>query len=100
MIYVVLFCVDLTHPDLISRDLDHIYIKSRSKQNRSPTRSNPIDKYQFLPDCYHFYTEKKLKNYQSLEDCNVLNNGPIFIPRNLLESSWSPGGLFMSSTYV
>ena len=30
------------------------------------------------------------KNYQSLNACNFLNNGPIFNPQKVLESSWSP----------
>ena len=62
-------------------------IKNRSTQNRSPTRSTPIDRYLFLTDCHHFHIEKKSKNDKSLKACNFLNNAPIFNPEKVLESS-------------
>ena len=31
-----------------------------------------------------------VKKCQSLKVCNFLNNGPIFNPQKVLESSWSP----------
>ena len=35
-------------------------------------------------------TREPPKNDQSLNACNFLNNGPIFNPKKVLESSWSP----------
>ena len=34
--------------------------------------------------------KRSWKSYQSLKACNFLNNGPIFNPQKVLESSWSP----------